>query len=513
MARRAAWISAVASICLLCCAGCVAFPSGNDGEAEQKPYEPAWDSITQHTVPEWFRDAKFGIYAHWGPYSVPAHGTEWYPHYMYNPDSDFYKWHKQHFGDPAEFGYKDFIPMFKAENFDAEQWAELFQKAGAKFAGPVAEHHDGFSMWDSELTAWDAGERGPKRDITGELEKAVKKRGMKFITSFHHARKWWYFEYSYTEDDKYDTENPEYAGIGKIYPPSHEKGAPPTAEYMEEWQAKVREVIDKYQPDLLWFDGGLKRKKFWRSVVDDFEKHKQRFLAYYYNKAAEEWDRDVGVTYKGEDLPDGAGILDIERGRMNKLSEDPWLTDTSVDRKSWCHISNPDYKSVNQLVDVLVDIVSKNGCMLLNIGPRADGTIPQAQKDLLLGIGQWLELNGEAIYGTRPWLVYGEGPSTESDGGEIKERRKEAAYNGRDLRFTTKGGTLYVICLGWPGRELTIESLGTKSPHYSGELPTVSMLGVDGPLKWVRDQDGLTVKMPRRRPCDHAVTLRIPLEE
>jgi len=388
-----------------------------------------------------------------------------------------------------------------------------FQEAGAKFAGPVAEHHDGFSMWDSQLTAWDAGERGPKRDITGELEKAVKKRGMKFITSFHHARKWWYYEYSYTEKKKYDTENPQYAGIGKIYPPPHEKGAPPTAEYMEEWQGKVREVIDKYQPDLLWFDGGLKRKKFWRSAVDDFEKHKQNLLAYYYNKAATDWDKEVGVTYKGQDLPESAGILDIERGRMSKLSDEPWLTDTSVDREAWCYIQNPDYKSANQLVDVLADIVSKNGCMLLNIGPRADGTIPEPQQQILRDIGDWLDLNGEAVYGTRPWVVYGEGPSTTSSAKEIKERKQEASYNGGDLRFTTKKDTLYAICLGWPGDEVTIQSLGTDSDHYSGELSKVTMLGVDRPLKWVRDQDGLTVKMPRRRPCNFAVVLKIPLEQ
>ncbi len=509
MSRKPALVSVIACFVLLCgMAGCAAAPAPK----AEAPYQPQWDSITKHTVPEWFRDAKFGIYAHWGPYSVPAHKTEWYPHHMYNPDSDFYQWHKNNFGDPAEFGYKDFVPEFKAENFDADRWAELFRRAGARFAGPVAEHHDGFSMWDSAITGWDAGERGPKRDITGELEEAVKKRGMKFVTSFHHARKWWYYEYSYTEDDKYDTEDPKYAGIGKIYPPPHEKGAPPTGAYMEEWQAKVREVIDKYQPDLLWFDGGLKREKFWRSAVKDFEQHKQRLLAYYYSKAVD-WNREVGVTYKGEDLPEGAGILDIERGRMSELSEDPWLTDTSVDRNAWCHIRNPDYKSVNQLVDVLADIVSKNGCMLLNIGPRADGTIPDAQKELLLGIGEWLDVNAEAIYGTRPWVVYGEGPSTKSGDKEIKERRGKAAYTGLDLRFTTKGKNLYAICLGWPGEEVTIESLGTDSSHYSGDLSSVSMLGVDRPLKWVRDQNGLTVKMPRRRPCDHAVVLRIPLEQ
>jgi len=194
---------------------------------QAKKYIPDWESLKQHEDPEWFRDAKFGIYTHWGPYSVPAFGHEWYPRKMYVDKNfrrgNYYQFHLKKYGDPAEFGYKDFVPMFTAENFNAEEWADIFHKAGAKFAGPVAEHHDGFAMWNSDLTEWDAFDKGPKRDIVGELGKVIREKGMKYITSFHHARKWWYYEESYTPNKCHDTEDPEYAGIYKIYPPVHKK--------------------------------------------------------------------------------------------------------------------------------------------------------------------------------------------------------------------------------------------------------------------------------------------------
>ena len=245
--------------------------------SEVKPaekYEASWESLKQHSTPEWFKDAKFGIYFHCGAYSVPAYRDEWYPRGMYAAFSDEDKqkrYHREHFGNPSEFGYKDFIPMFKAEKFDADEWAELFKKAGAKFAGPVPEHHDGFAMWDSEHTEWDAADIGPKRDITGELARAVKNQGMKFITSFHHAYNWKYYETSY--EGNYDTKDPRYAGKDGLYPEPHEPGAPESEEFLKDWEAKVREVIDKYEPDFLWFDMG------WGEST--FEEYKKSLLAYY----------------------------------------------------------------------------------------------------------------------------------------------------------------------------------------------------------------------------------------
>ena len=466
-------------------------------EPEEK-YEPSWESLKQHSTPEWFKDAKFGIYFHWGVYSVPAYRDEWYPRGMYAAFSDEDKqkqYHKEHFGDPSEFGYKDFIPLFKAEKFDADEWAELFKKAGAKFAGPVAEHHDGFAMWDSELTEWDAADMGPKRDITGELARAVRKQGMKFITSFHHAYNWKYYETSYKGD--YDTKNPKYAGTYGLYPEPHEPGAPESEEFLKDWEAKVREVIEKYEPDFLWFDMG------WGEST--FEAYKKSLLAYYYNKA-EEWGREVVVSYKSRALPLGVGVLDFESGKLETLSPFVWLTDTSMDKRSWSYRQNPDYKPVNTLVDNLVDRVSKNGNTLLNIGPRPDGTIPEEVKERLLGIGKWLEVNGEAIYGTRPWISYGEGP-TKMKGGTSWERKKNGSdYTARDIRFTTKENNLYAIVLDWPGEQVTIESLGVL---WESEIKSIEMLGISEELEWSLTDEGLTIKTPDTKPCEYAYTFKI----
>ena len=481
---------------LVVLAGC----TRREGKKPSIHYEPTWESLKQHSTPDWFHDAKFGIYFHWGVYSVPAFGNEWYPRRMYINEErrgkNYYEYHKERFGDPKEFGYKDFIPMFKAENWDPDEWAELFKKAGAKFAGPVAEHHDGFAMWDSDLSEWDAADMGPRRDIVGELATAVRKQGLKFVTSFHHAFNWKYYEPSYEGD--YDTSDPAYSGL---YGEPHTPGAPESEEFLRDWEAKVREVIDKYRPDYLWFDFG------WRQPT--FEKHKQSLLAYYYDKA-EDWGKEVVVSYKRQHLPEGVAVLDLERGRLDTLTKRKWITDTSVDRKSWCYIQTPEYKSVNTLVDNLVDRVSKNGNLLLNIGPKPDGTIPDEQKELLLGIGKWLDINGEAIYGTRPWVIYGEGPTRIK--GEAFGEREEVLYTGRDIRFTVKGENLYVICLDWPGDVLTVESLGVESGLLSQSISTVEMLGIEGALTWTRNDDGLKIQIPDEKPCEHAFAFRIELE-
>jgi len=285
-------------------------------------YEPEWESLIQHPEPEWFKDAKFGIYFHWGVYSVPAFGNEWYPRNMYIEKNPTFEYHKETWGDQNEFGYKDFIPMFRAEYFDADEWIDLFVKAGARFVGPVAEHHDGFAMWDSKLTDWDACDMGPKRDIAGELAEAARKRGLKFMMSFHHARKWRHFQYAYN----YDAKDPRYAGL---YGPPHHESEEESQAYLENWLGKLIECVDKYEPDYMWFDFGWREKAF--------EPYKREYLAYYYNKA-EEWGKNVVVSYKGDHLPLGAGVLDLERGRLDHLRKDVWITDTSIDKRSWCYI-------------------------------------------------------------------------------------------------------------------------------------------------------------------------------
>ncbi len=459
------------------------------GVIEQVTYEPNWESLQKHPVPEWFRDAKFGIYFHLGPYTVPAFQSEWYSCLMYKPDQKPYKYHQETYGDQSTFGYKDFIPMLTLENFDADTIAELFRNSGARFVGLTAEHADGFAMWDSKLTEWDAADMGPKCDVVGLMEKAVKKRGMKFVATFHHDWNWdWYPVW----DKRFDCSDPNYAGL---YGQPHKKGEKPTEEFFDEWKAKVIEVIDKYQPDLVYFD----------SKLDTIgEKHRQETLCYYYNKQAE-WNKEVSVTYKGRQLPVGAGILDMERVRMTTVSEDPWLNDDPIDWRSWCHIQNPSYKSVNHIIDGLVDVVSKNGTFMLNVGPTAKGEIPEPVIERLTGIGQWLKINGEAIYGTRPWTTSGEGPTVV----EGKRENENSTYTAEDIRFTLKGDTLYAIALDWPQSEqLTIKTLNAKNPAIK-KIHSIELLGSQSQLKWSQDENALTIRLPEARPCEHAFVFRI----
>lgn len=464
----------------------------------KKPYEPDWESLKRHEIPEWFKDAKFGIYTHWGPVTVGAEdgpgGVQWYGRNMYMPKSPTFRYHREKYGDQNKVGYKDMIPMFKAEEFDAEEWAELFARAGAKFAGPVAIHHDNFAMWDSALTEWDSVDKGPKRDITGELQRAIQKRGMKFIATFHHAFSWRYFEPSY----EYDGATPGYEGL---YCQPHETGAPPTKEFQELYLSKVDEVVNNYQPDLIWFDFGLGNDD--RNCITP--EYRKRMFADYYNWAAAN-GIEVGVAHKHPEIHQYTGILDFERGREDRLTPYPWLTDTSIG--PWFHQKSTPYKPVNEIVDVLVDIVSKNGCMLLNVGPDAAGRIPKDAQEILLGIGNWLDVNGEAIYGTRPWKIFGEGP-TEIKGGGFSERKSKASYTEEDIRFTTKGKALYAICLGWPGERVNIKSLAEQPAADARKISSVRMLGVGKKLKWSHNEEGLSITLPKSKPCEHAFALKI----
>ena len=466
---------------------------------KKKHYEPNWESFHQYEVPEWFKDGKIGIYFHWGPYSVPAHKTEWYSHYMYVDGHEINQYHKNQYGPLDEFGYKDFIPMFKAEKFDADAWAELFAKSGAKYAGPVAEHADGFAMWDSDLTKWDAADMGPKQDIVGKMAQAIRKQGLKFVTTFHHQ---WLYAWYPTWDENTDASNPEYEDLyGPRVPDSawgYHPNPMPDKAFNDRWYDRVVEVVDKYQPDLVWFDSKL-------HIID--EQYRLNFLSHYYNKA-EQWDKGVVCTYKHEAYKPFAAVLDLERGRLDSLRKRIWLTDTSVDKASWCYIENPDYKSVNVLIDNLVDRVSKNGNTLLNVGPRPDGTIPQPQKDRLLAMGKWLDINGEAIYGTRYWKRYGEGP-TQIKGGSFIDK-KDVNYTAEDIRFTKKDNLLFAIALAWPEDQITIQSLKELDPD---KIKSVSLLGHGNHLDWNLKESGLVIKVPGEKPCNHAYSFKIEYAE
>jgi len=454
-------------------------------------YEPTWESLRKHQDPEWFRDAKFGIYTHWGPVTVGAEdgpgGVQWYGRNMYVESSPTFAYHRKKFGDQHTFGYKDVAVLFKAEKFDARAWAALFAEAGAKFAGPVAIHHDNYAMWDSKYTEWDSTDQSPKRDFTAELEKAIRGRGLKFIATFHHAFSWQYFEPAY----KFDAADGKHAGL---YCEPHEPGTPPSKSFLDRWLGMVNEAVQKYEPDLIWFDFGL------RSVITP--EYQQRMFADYYNWAARNGIA-VGVAHKHRDIHAHTGILDFERGREDRLTAYPWLTDTSVG--PWFHQKSHQYKSVDDLVDVLVDIVSKNGCMLLNVGPAADGTIPPEAQNLLRGLGAWLKVNGEGIYDTRPWLTFGEGPTRMDKGGGFSESR-DRKYTAADIRFTRSkdGKAVYVIVLGWPEQEVAIRSMRVVGRGQ------VELLGGRGKVAHrINDRGQLAIVPPRERPGDHAFAFRL----
>jgi alpha-L-fucosidase len=474
-----------------------------DEVANQGPFKPNWQSLETFQAPQWYVDGKFGIFIHWGVYCVPAFGNEWYPRNMYQPGSPEFKHHVETYGLQLRFGYKDFISKFKAEKFDPRQWAGLFRDAGAKFVVPVAEHHDGFPMYDYSFTEWSAARMGPRRDVIGELARALSGEGLVFGASSHRAEHWWFFDGGTAFDS--DVKDSKYAGL---YAPARDRKKaedqtqPPDKEFLDDWLVRTCELVDKYQPQLIWFD--------WWIAQPAFHSHLQKFAAYYYNRGVQ-WKKGVAINYKkhgGESFPDKAGVLDIERGQLAAIRPYFWQTDTAVAKNSWGYVQNQDYKTVDSVVDDLVDIVSKNGALLLNIGPKPDGTIPKHEQSMLLEIGRWLKINGEAIYGTRPWKTFGEGPTQVVEGSFGDTKRK--AFTGEDIRFTTKEGALYVIELAWPDNaKLVVKSLAKIPGQTQGDVKRVRLLGHPGKLDWKQSAEGLVVALPAQRPCDHAFAFEI----
>jgi len=459
-------------------------------------HEATWDSLKNYVIPEWYADAKFGIFIHWGVYSVPAFGNEWYPRNMYLQGSPEFEHHVKTYGPQAQFGYKDFIPQFTASKFDAGRWARLFKDAGARYVMPVAEHHDGFAMYDCSFSDWTAVKMGPKRDIIGELAAAVRKQGMVFGLSSHRAEHWWFMNGGMQFPS--DVQDPRYQSF---YGPAQPKETQPDAAYLEDWLKRTCELVDKYRPQVVWFD--------WWIEEPAFEPYLRRFAAYYYNRG-EEWKLGVAINYKNKAYREGTAVFDVERGQLSGIYPYLWQTDTAVSKNSWGYIKNQDYKTAGSIVGDLVDIVSKNGVLLLNIGPRPDGTIPEPDEQILLGVGRWLAVNGEAIYDTRPWTAFGEGP-TEVGTGSFTDT-KRPAFTGQDIRFTTKGKALYAICLDWPGESVTVKSWGPGSAVHADQIAEVRMLGVPQALAWSQDAAGLKVKMPGSKPCDHAYAIKVVLK-
>jgi len=482
-------------------------------QQEKKHYEATWQSLMQFSVPQWFTNAKLGIFIHWGIYSVPAFESEWYSRHMYIEGRPEFKHHQEKWGHQSQFGYKDFIQFFKAEKFNADAWIDLFKRAGANYIVPVAEHHDGFAMYDSAHSKWTATKMGPMRDVIGELAIAAQKQDMRFGLSSHRAENWWFFNGGRKFDS--DVQNPQYEdfyGPAKSPLPGVEQNSNewdnldwkprPDAKFLDDWLARCCELVDKYHPQIIYFDGWINQAVF--------APYLQKFAAYYYNRGSE-WGKDVAILYKHESFMAGTAIYDVERGKLNKIRDDYWQTDTSISYKSWCYVENDKFKDVTTLVHDLVDVVSKNGNLLLNVGPNSDGLIPDDAANRLLGLGEWLRINGEAIYNTRHWHTFGEGDTTLPEG-HMREHEAKP-FKAQDIRFTTRDNFLYAICLGWPGKKALIKSLSSESTIKADQIEIIQMLGSDEQLTWTQDNSGLQISTPSQQPCDHAVTYKMKLKD
>ena len=474
------------------------------------PYQANWGSLTSHGTPEWYHRAKLGIFIHWGVYSVPAFGNEWYSRNMYNNTVREFAHHQKTYGHQRDFGYKDFIPMFRAEKFDADAWVSLFKQAGARYVLPVAEHHDGFAMYDTEFNRYNAVNMGPKVDVIGSIKQACQKQGMEFCTSTHRAEHYFFMNLGRSFDsDVNDEAYADFYGPAVYCPEYNEKnlyettespsGLPPTEQWLTDWMVRTCELIDKYQPKLLYFD--------WWIQNYAFKPYLQKIAAYYYNRAAQ-WGVEVSINYKHEAFAPGAATFDVERGALTDISPVPWQTCTAIGKHSWGHTTTNEYKTTRQIIDDLIDIVSKNGILLLNVGPRADGTITEEETEVLQGLGGWLLVNGEGIYDTVPWKWFGEG-AVNAEKGFFKDN-DEKAYTADDFRFTYKNGCVYAFWLRPNGSKVTIRTFAAHGIHDFG-IEKVELLGYDGNLTYTRDDQGLHIQLPKDMDAECPIGLRITL--
>ncbi len=459
---------------------------------EKGPYHDNWASLTDFEMPDWYVKAKFGIFIHWGLYSVPAYANEWYSRNMYIQGTPEYEHHIKTYGPHKDFGYKDFIPLFKAEKFDPDFWAETFANAGAKYVVPVAEHHDGFQMYQSDLSVYNAAQMGPCRDVIGELKASFAKKGLVFCTSTHRAEHYWFMG----NGKDFDSDIKEPLHCGDFYWPSEQQqpdhqnlfATPyPNSEFLEDWLCRTCEIIDRYQPKILYFD--------WWIQHEAYKPYLRKIAAYYYNRGLE-WGAPTAICYKHDAMAFGSGIVDVERGKFASAKPYHWQTDTAIARNSWCYTTSLDYKSSYELICYLIDVVSKNGNLLLNVGPKADGTFAEEDAAILNDIGSWLSVNGEAVYNSKPWRYAAEGPTVETEGQFSDSSATE--YTHEDFRFTAGNGCIYVTCLKYPenGR-LTVRALSkskdANKPNFHGIIRDVNVLGFEEHPAYAIDDAGLHI--------------------
>jgi alpha-L-fucosidase len=459
-------------------------------------YEPTWESLMQHNAtPQWYQDAVLGFYFHWGPYSVPSFFC-WGYWTMYIPGSDAYNLVKEKYGEPGtEWGYKDFVPLWKAPNYDPDQWAALFKYAGADFAGPGAEHHDGFALWDTEFDEWNSYDMGPKIDIVGTLVEAIRKQGLKSSVAIHFWRTWITYDTGRRLcPPGVDVNDPQYEGLYEaVHEPTHRRpidnkypGADWPEEYWRERVNKWKEIVDKYKIDLIWcehMDSG-----------EPPDQYKREMLAYYFN-AAQKWGKEVVVTSKKlwetrkQDLPPAISPINREIGFLRQPRPQKWQTDIPLG-KTWSYSPDVGCKPVKELVDLIVNNVSKNGIVFFSVAPKPDGSLPEAQVVGLKKLGDWMAINKEALYATVPASFDMSGTDKWQDG---------------SMRFLRKKEYLYVVDLEKPVAPLVLTDV------WPLEGSEIYMLGYDKPLKWhVDDEDNVFIdEIPDPLPCDYAWSFKI----
>jgi alpha-L-fucosidase len=476
------------------------------------PFEPAWESLQTWSCPDWFRDAKLGFWAHWGPQCVPMYG-DWYARNMYIEGSSQYRFHCRTYGHPSEFGYKDIVRRWRAEAFDPEGLIELYKAAGARYFVSLAVHHDNFDCWASKHHPWNAARVGPQRDIVGEWCRAARAAGLRFGVTEHLERSWSWFNTNKGSDQAgpfagvpYDGNDPRWADL--YFPPHGDTGyaypdAPPAA-WMAQWYLRIADLVDSCDPDLLYTDGAVPFGEVGRKMV-----------ANYYNLNASRRGGQCEAVYTLKNLHQphalshgeyvaGIGVLDVERGLIPGISAEPWQTDTCIG--GWYYDRQVVYKTADEVICMLVDIVSKNGNLLLNFPLRPDGALDPEARHVVDGIGAWTRVNGEGLYGTRPWRVFGEGP-TQMGSGDFEE--KPRAWTAEDFRFTVRGQDLFAFVMKWPqSRVACIKALGTERAE---RVRQVSLLGSAAPLHWARDPEGLKVTLPEGPPTQPVSALRIEL--
>jgi len=487
------------------------------GEFEYKiqdgPFQSSWESLQKYECPQWFRDAKFGIWAHWGPQAVPEAG-DWYARQMYIEGHPQYEYHLKNYGHPSKFGYKDIVKLWKAERFDPDALVKLYKEAGAKYFVALAVHHDNFDCWDSTHHKWNSVNIGPGKDIVGMFREATLKHGLRFGVTEHLERAYSWFNTNKGSDKEgpyagipYDGNDPKFEDFyfeahddtSRAYPIN------PPEWWKQQWYMRIKDLVEKYQPDLLYTDGGIPFGEVGRAMLANYYNNNIKWnggkLEAVYN--IKDWRNNNAEKLNRGEYQNGVAVLDLERGVVDDILPKPWQTDTCLG--NWYYNKFIDYKTAEMVVHMLVDIVSKNGNLLLNFPLRADGTLDDKALKELKNIGKWMSVNGEAIYGTRPWKSFGEGP-TQSGGGMFKEEKIH--YTASDFRFTQKENSVYAILMAWPeSGEICIKSLGYGT--QTGRAKSVELLGYNGQLKWEQKADGLSVWLPDEKPCDIAWAIKV----